>query len=76
MEIDPDEAVHWAWNSTYHTNSLVPLYVYGRMPVAISLMVKGTDPIRGEYIDNTDIYRLLKAALPFQEFIYLPLIVR
>lgn len=76
MEIDPGEAVHWAWNSTYHTNSLVPLYVYGRMPVAISVMVKGTDPIRGEYIDNIDIYRLLKAALPFQEFIYLPLIAR
>lgn len=76
MEIDPSEAIHWAWNSTDHTNSLVPLYVQGRTPIAISLLVKGDDPIRGEYIDNTDIYRLLKAALSFQEFIYLPLIAR
>jgi alkaline phosphatase len=76
MEIDQGETVHWAWNSISHTNSLVPLYVYGRMPIAISYFVKGYDPIRGVYIDNTDIYRFLKTALSFYEFIYLPMIAR
>jgi len=75
-EIDPGETVHWAWNSTSHTNSLVPLYLYGRTPIAISFFVKGYDPIRGAYIDNTDIYRILKATLSFHESVYLPLIAR
>jgi alkaline phosphatase len=75
-EIDLGETVYWAWNSTYHTNSLVPVYFHGRVPLSYSLLVTGVDPVRGEYIDNTAIYRLLNAALSPQTLLYLPLVTR
>lgn len=51
------------WNSVNHTNSLVPVYVKGEPGTLLTTYVDGKDPKRGDYIDNTDIHRLILAAL-------------
>ncbi|RCK75626.1 MAG: Alkaline phosphatase [Anaerolineae bacterium] len=73
-EIDAGEVVYWAWNSPGHTNSLVPLYLYGTMKLPYSALIKGSDLIRGDYIDNTDIYQIMKATLLYRNSLYLPVI--
>lgn len=49
-------------NSTGHTNSLIP--VFARGPGAETLLSSATksDPIRGAYLDNTDIGKLIRAS--------------
>jgi alkaline phosphatase len=42
-----------------HTNSLVPVYAKGDAGRLLRHMVDGTDPVRGRYVDNTDIHQLL-----------------
>ncbi|GAB4477197.1 MAG: alkaline phosphatase [Anaerolineales bacterium] len=73
-EIDSGENVYWAWNSNGHTNSLVPIYLKGAIKLDYSALIRGVDPIRGAYIDNTDIYKILKAVIA--NLIYLPLVNR
>ncbi|MBN1766215.1 MAG: alkaline phosphatase [Sedimentisphaerales bacterium] len=55
------------WNSSDHTNSLIPFYAKGRGARLFKKEVLLNDPVRGETIDNTDIAvvirRLLKADL-------------
>ncbi|AQT67435.1 Alkaline phosphatase 3 precursor [Anaerohalosphaera lusitana] len=43
------------WHSGGHTNSLVPFYVKGRAGREFVMRADGFDPVRGHYIDNTDI---------------------
>lgn len=43
------------WHSTTHTNSLVPFFAKGVGSDLFANHVKGNDPVRGAYIDNTDI---------------------
>ncbi len=75
-EIDPEETVYWAWNSMTHTNQLVPLYLFGALKTPYSNLIKEHDPVRGDYIDNTDIYFLMKTFLLNYDTIFLPLVIR
>jgi len=43
------------FKSDDHTNSLVPLYAKGSGAGRFLKAVRGTDPVRGPYIDNTDV---------------------
>lgn len=49
------------WFSTHHTNSLVPFYAKGRGSRLFLEKIKGKDPLRGNYIDNTDIGNIIKS---------------
>jgi alkaline phosphatase len=51
------------WHSGGHTNSLVPFFARGAGARLFEQLPLGTDPLRGAYIDNTDIGRVIKAAL-------------
>lgn len=43
------------WNSGNHTNSLIPFYAKGSAARFFKPMADETDPVRGRYIDNTEI---------------------
>lgn len=43
------------WHSKNHTNSLVPFFAKGTGAEQFKKTVDGKDPVRGPYIDNTDI---------------------
>lgn len=62
-KIDPGERVFWSWNSTGHSNSLVPLYGRGAGSASLGFPTSGRDPVRGPYIQNTDIFRVAKSML-------------
>lgn len=51
------------FNSVTHTNSLVPVFAKGDAGRLLRHKVDGVDAVRGPYVDNTDIYRLLTQAL-------------
>jgi alkaline phosphatase len=52
------------WNSKNHTNSLVPFYAKGRGAQLFDDKIHGIDPLRGPYIDNTDIANTIFALWP------------
>lgn len=80
-EIDAGEKVYWAWHSSSHTDSLVPVYARGagaellegflarssefsrstqrEGPTKVGPTNGEVDPVRGAYLDNTDIFRLM-----------------
>ncbi|HPU84148.1 MAG TPA: alkaline phosphatase [Candidatus Latescibacteria bacterium] len=47
------------WNSTGHTNSLVPFFAKGKCSDRFARFVDGTDPRYGQFVDNTVIFRML-----------------
>jgi alkaline phosphatase len=47
------------WNSHGHTNSLLPIYAKGVGSEKFHLYANRLDPVRGKYIDNTDIGKIL-----------------
>jgi alkaline phosphatase len=47
------------WNIGEHTNSLVPFYAKGAGSRRFEEYAIGSDPVRGAYLDNTDIGRVL-----------------
>lgn len=47
------------WGSTGHTNSLIPFFAKGCGSDLFRYEIAGTDPVRGEYIDNTSIGKIL-----------------
>ncbi len=51
------------WHSGNHTNSLLPLYAKGVGADGFNRMIVQRDPMRGPYIDNTSIAKLIFAAL-------------
>ena len=52
------------WNSGEHTNQLDPALCQGRCrPVCSRPMCAASDPVRGAYIDNTDLADLLFRAM-------------
>jgi alkaline phosphatase len=61
--IDSGEKVYWAWNTTGHSNSLVPLYARGPGEEWLPLFCAGQDPVRGAYMQNTDVFRLVETVL-------------
>ncbi|MEE9432184.1 MAG: alkaline phosphatase [Melioribacteraceae bacterium] len=48
------------WHTGGHTNSLIPIYAKGTGSNEFKKAIKGTDPIHGKYIDNTDIGKIIK----------------
>jgi alkaline phosphatase len=47
------------WQSGGHTNSLVPLFAKGLGSNIFQKHIDGYDPVRGYYLDNTDIYKVV-----------------
>ena len=47
------------WHYDYHTNSLVPLYAKGYGSERFAALADETDPVRGFYLDNTEIGLLM-----------------
>ena len=43
------------WNSGSHTNSMVPFYAKGKGAMLFFVCARNKDPVRGRYLDNTDI---------------------
>lgn len=50
--------------STNHTNELVPMWTRGPGTEMFGGMFDGFDPRRGNYIDNTDIHRVMSVVVP------------
>lgn len=46
------------WYSGSHTNQLVPLYANGPGSEILASWATGVDPVRGAYLDNTDVGQL------------------
>jgi len=76
--IDEGEVIYWAWNTTGHTNSLVPFYAKGVGCDYFQIFTTHEDLYRGSYLDNTNIYQVmhwvLDGFLPYR--LFLPLIIR
>jgi alkaline phosphatase len=51
------------WGSGDHTNQLIPLYAKGGIADFVDSYVRTKDPVRGAYIDNTDLAKLVFTAL-------------
>ncbi|HRZ40408.1 MAG TPA: alkaline phosphatase [Candidatus Omnitrophota bacterium] len=47
------------WNTSEHSNSLVPFFAKGAGCQLYLQNIKGKDPVRGPYIDNTDIPKVI-----------------
>jgi alkaline phosphatase len=62
--IDALETVFWSWNTTHHTNSLVPLFAKGAGAelFAVKTDLANPDPVRGAYLDNTDVFSVMEKA--------------
>jgi alkaline phosphatase len=52
------------WNSTKHTNSLVPFFANGSGSERFDQYKSGVDPVRGEYFDNTSIAKVIFSLYP------------
>jgi len=52
-----------SWNSGEHTNQLIPLFAKGDAARLFTKYVRGHDPVRGAYVDNTDIGELAIALM-------------
>ena len=48
-----------SWNSGGHTNGLVPVFAQGAGAKELERLADSTDPVRGDYLDNTDLANLL-----------------
>jgi len=53
----------YRWLSDGHSNALVPVFARGPGSGSLAEQTRGDDPFYGPYIDQTDIYTLIKAAL-------------
>lgn len=51
------------FNSGSHSNSLVPLRARGAGASLFAKRVIGADPVLGEYVENTSIFEVMKAAI-------------
>ncbi len=61
--IDSGETVHWTWNTGGHSNSLIPLYTRGEGSELFGGCIVDIDPVRRDYIDNTDVARVMFSAI-------------
>jgi alkaline phosphatase len=52
-----------AWNSDSHTNQLVPIFAKGPGVDLFEKYAVGSDPVRGAYLDNTDIPKVIRELL-------------
>jgi alkaline phosphatase len=61
--IDTGETVNWSWNYSSHTNSLIPFYVKGAGAGLFAAYAVNNDPVRGDYIDNTNVFEVMNSVL-------------
>jgi alkaline phosphatase len=61
--VDPGETVYWAWNSGGHTNTLVPVFARGVGAERLRQLSVHSDPVRGPYLDNVDLFQVVLEAL-------------
>ena len=54
------------WQSGSHTNSLVPLFARGRAARMLRRYADEKDPVRGRYVDNTELARVIFGAIDFE----------
>jgi alkaline phosphatase len=47
------------WYSGDHTNQLIPFFATGKGHQLVKAYIDETDPVRGKYLDNTDIGKLM-----------------
>lgn len=52
-----------AWNSSNHTNQLVPFFAKGSGSELFNNYANGSDPIKGAYMDNTEISLVIRDLL-------------
>lgn len=51
------------WGSEEHTNSLVPLFAKGAGASALAARADAVDPVRGKYLDNTEVAQAMLTEL-------------
>ena len=61
--IDTGEPVNWSWNTSSHTNSLIPFYVKGVGAGLFATYATNNDPVRGPYIDETNVFSVMNSVL-------------
>lgn len=59
LELDFGEEVYWSWNTSGHSNSLIPCFFKGLDADRLRARATAVDPVRGNYCDNTDLYRVM-----------------
>jgi alkaline phosphatase len=47
------------WNSGSHTNALIPFYAKGKGAGLLRARARGIDPVRGRYLDNSDLAEVM-----------------
>jgi alkaline phosphatase len=52
-----------SWRSTNHTNALVPFHVKGAGSEQFMNVADEMDPMRGRYLDNTDVAKTISQLL-------------
>lgn len=55
----------WLWTS--HSNQLVPVHARGAGVEVLRELATAVDPVRGPYVDDTDVFRVLTRALAGRE---------
>ena len=63
VNLGPGKVPGLKYHSKSHTNSLVPVYARGTGSEKLSKSIVAIDPVRGAYVDNTTIGRVLHAAV-------------
>lgn len=58
-DVGPGNLPGMQYNSTGHTNSLIPLFAKGTGAADLIALATGRDPRRGRYLDNADLGRFL-----------------
>jgi len=53
----------YRWLSNGHSNALVPLRARGDGVEGLSTLIRGQDPYHGDYVDQTDLYTVMKRFL-------------
>jgi len=55
------------WHSKEHTNSLVPFYAKGAGAERFKAAARNTDPVRGPYLDNTAVAKVVISLLGYAD---------
>ncbi|MEW6570086.1 MAG: alkaline phosphatase [Nitrospirota bacterium] len=61
--IESGETVYWVWNSSGHTNSLIPLYARGVGEELFENYATNYDSVRGAYLDNTHVFFVMDSVI-------------
>jgi len=63
LDNGPGELPSYKWLSRSHSNHLVPVFARGAGVTLLHDLVRGQDPFRGAYVDQTDLYRVMRAVI-------------